>query len=93
MQTATNYHYQQARYAIEQAGLRFLIGELWGDKIVSAPSSRQVWLSAEIRLDDERIVLRWKTAQGIAVADEVRVAINDNAPAIIAALASAEVNA
>ena len=78
--------------ALRNAGFDML-GDLRGSKVVSPRSMRQVWLTANILVGDERIVLRWTTTQGVEVADEVRIHIDGNAEAFVAALASVKVYA
>jgi hypothetical protein len=93
--TTTNWHYQQARRAIDGTGLS-IIGNTGGSvatKVVSDPAKRQVWLRASIIADDETVLLTWRTTNGVEVARSIRLAIDANLPAMIAALAAVEVNA
>ena len=82
--------YRNAKKALEAAGFD-CINLMRGSKVVSAQDGRTVWLIADILLGDERIVLRWVTTRGVEVADEVRINIDDNCAAFVAALASVEV--
>jgi hypothetical protein len=99
MQTTTEILSKQdrARHSMAVTALRNagfdMDDDLRGEKFVSPISMRQVWLQADILLGDERILLRWMTAQGVEVADAVRINIDTNAGAFVAALASVKVYA
>jgi hypothetical protein len=97
MQTQILSKTEQADYATAITALRNagfdMVGDLRGSKVVSPISMRQVWLQADVLLGDERILLRWMTAQGVEVADAVRINIDPNAAAFVAALASVKVYA
>jgi hypothetical protein len=97
MQTQILNGSDQARHAMAITALRNagfdMISDLRGSKVVSPQSMRQVWLTADILVGDERIVLRWTATRGVEVADEVRIHIDGNAEAFVAALASVKVYA
>ena len=76
--------------ALDRAGFD-CINSLRGSKVVSREADRQVWLIADILLDDERVLLRWVTSRGVEVADPVRVNIDGNCAALVIALAAVEV--
>ena len=86
----TSPRHRTAQRALDAAGFD-CINFMRGSKVVSAQDGRTVWLIADILLGDERIVLRWVTTRGVEVADEVRINIDDNCAAFVAALASVEV--
>lgn len=88
---ATSWHYQQARRAICDAGL-LMVGEMFASCVVSGAGDRQVWLKASIIHDDETVLLTWRTVNGVEVARPIRLAIDKNLPAMLAALAAVEVN-
>ena len=89
---ATSWHYQQARRAIEGTAMT-MVGEKGARLRVNADHLPRVWLIADILASDETVVLRWETSNGITVARTMRLAIDKNLPAMLAALAAVEVNA
>jgi hypothetical protein len=88
--TARHGRHAIAYTALDRAGFD-CINSLRGSKVVSTEANRQVWLIADILLDDERVLLRWVTSRGVEVADPVRVNIDGNCAAFVLALADVEV--
>lgn len=87
-----SWFYQQALRAIDGTMLS-MISDDAASRVVSAPGERQVWLIADIMASDESMLLRWETSKGITVARPMYLAIDKNLPAMLAAIAAAEVNA
>jgi hypothetical protein len=87
----TNWHYQQAVRAIDGT-LLSVTSDSTASRVVSAPNRRPVWLRATIIQDDETVLLTWRTTNGVEVARPMRLAIDMNLPAMLAAVAAAEVN-
>jgi hypothetical protein len=92
--TSTLEHprYRMAFAALNAAGFT-MESHLHGSKVVSPQSGSPVWMHAYIIHDDERILVRWTTASGVEVTGEVRINIDGNAAAFVAALASVQVSA
>lgn len=88
---ATSWHYQQAVRAIEGTPLS-MVGTGFASRVVSGEGKRPVWLKASIIHDDETVLLTWRTVNGVEVARPIRLAIDKNLPAMLAALAAVEVN-
>ena len=92
MRNQPNYRYQQARAAIDGT-MMSMVGDNRASRVVSAADKRQVWLTADIIASDETLLLRWRTTNGIEVARDMALAIDNNLPGLLAAIAAAEVNA
>lgn len=92
MKINTNRRYVQAREAIDGTMLS-MVGDDRASRVVSSPQARQVWLTVDIIADDERVLLRWRTTNGIEVGTDMSLRIDRNLPALLAAISDAEVNA
>jgi len=92
MRNQPNYRYQQARAAIDGT-MMSMVDDNRASRVVSAADKRQVWLTADIIVSDETLLLRWRTTNGIEVARDMALAIDNNLPGLLAAIAAAEVNA
>jgi hypothetical protein len=92
MRVQTNYRYQQARAAIDGT-MMSMVGDDRASRVVSAADKRQVWLTADILASDETVMLRWRTTNGIEVARDMALRIDNNLAALLAAISNTEVNA
>lgn len=83
--------YNEARLTIEQMGL--IVKDDASGRIVMTPGKPVVVLSLTIIASDETVLVDWRTLKGVEVARPIRLAIDKNLPALLAALVAVEVDA